>query len=183
MANETSFVDEVTEKSLFDDGFIDLHDSGVGEHISELERKGFPYFTEYGLDFCKTEVLDNQVLTHRGEYESSGSRLIQRLRSILHTYFKRRCTLGHWLRYKAEPAIECFIRGGRKAGQCALAVHLLAKGSAIEYWPGSHLHDFPTTKNGRSMYETSEAALQDACLRLRSEQFNNGGMYVVRSHC
>lgn len=57
----TIFSLEVAKKSLRDEGFFDFNDSTVGEHISEMARKAFPYLSEYGLDFCKQHVLDDVV--------------------------------------------------------------------------------------------------------------------------
>lgn len=45
-------------KSLLESGFCDLNDSIAGERVSEMESKGFPYLTEYGLDFCKEFAFD-----------------------------------------------------------------------------------------------------------------------------
>ena len=60
MASAT-FALEVANKSLRDEGFFDLNNPSVGEHISEMEQRAFPYFSEYGLDFCKQYVLDDAV--------------------------------------------------------------------------------------------------------------------------
>jgi hypothetical protein len=92
------------------------------------------------------------------------------------SFFQGRCSLGHWLRYKADPAFECFISGGRKAGRCALAVHLLPKGSRLDYFEGSHLYDLPTIPSGRSTHETPELALRDSGLEARGKDFEDGGL-------
>ena len=48
-------------RSSLEEGFFDLKDSEVGEYILEMIQKGFPIFSEYGLDFCKQHVLDDAV--------------------------------------------------------------------------------------------------------------------------
>lgn len=57
--------------SLSTDGLYHLDDFLIGQRISEMEEKGFPYFTEYGLDFYRT-ILDT-VRTHANTDEHSIS--------------------------------------------------------------------------------------------------------------
>jgi hypothetical protein len=57
----TTFSLESARNSILEDGFFDLKDSAVGEYMLEMEQKGFPFFSEYGLDFCKQHVLDDAV--------------------------------------------------------------------------------------------------------------------------
>ena len=44
---------DVAKRSLVEESFLDLDESVVGEHVLEMEKKGFPYPTEYSLDFLK----------------------------------------------------------------------------------------------------------------------------------
>lgn len=46
------------EESLFEDGFFYARDAALGEDISEMQRRGFPYYSSYGLDFCQQYVLN-----------------------------------------------------------------------------------------------------------------------------
>ena len=43
---------------LSEKGFLELDDLTVGDRISEMEKRGFPYLTEYGMDFCKRFAFD-----------------------------------------------------------------------------------------------------------------------------
>ncbi|KAK5212200.1 hypothetical protein LTR41_002442 [Exophiala xenobiotica] len=127
-----------------------------------MARKAFPYLSEYGLDFCKQHVLDDV-----------------RIRSILESFFDR-CSLGHWLRYNEYPGhIECFRRGGPKAGLRVLIVHLWAKGSRAKYYGGSHLHDLPTEKGERSLYEISQRALDEGGCKSKEIEFTDGGLVIL----
>jgi hypothetical protein len=54
----STFILDVAEKSLLEEGFCDLRDCLVGGRVSEMETKGFPYLTEYGLEFCKQFAFD-----------------------------------------------------------------------------------------------------------------------------
>ena len=40
-------------------GYSELKDSMVGDGVWEMEKRGFVFFTEYGLDFCKQHVLNS----------------------------------------------------------------------------------------------------------------------------
>jgi hypothetical protein len=49
---------EVTNKFLSKEGFFDLKDLVVGEGILEIEKRGFEYFSKYGLNFGKLYILN-----------------------------------------------------------------------------------------------------------------------------
>jgi hypothetical protein len=98
------------------------------------------------------------------------------VRSLLQSFFDSRCILGHWLRYKENPAFECFIKGGQKAGRCALVVHLLPRGSRLDYITGSHLVDLPIKQSDRLTHETEESAIAGSTIQGR--EFENGGLVV-----
>jgi hypothetical protein len=107
----TEFSLEAANKSLSEEGFFALEDSVVGEGILEMEKRGFEYFSEYGLDFCKQHVLNEVSRTNILWYLSN---LFQRIIPIVESFFgDESCVLGHWLRYKAHPGhILCFTSLG-----------------------------------------------------------------------
>lgn len=43
---------EAAKEGLDKDSFFDLEDSTTGDDVWEMERRHFPYVSEYGLDFC-----------------------------------------------------------------------------------------------------------------------------------
>ncbi|EED23191.1 hypothetical protein TSTA_066400 [Talaromyces stipitatus ATCC 10500] len=153
----TALTVDVARKSLLEKGYFDLNDSTVGDRVLEMEKQGFPYLTEYGMDFCKQFAFD------------------ERVRSLLENCLER-CSLGHWLRYEEFPGhVECFRRGGPKAGLRVLVVHLLAKGSRVEYYTFSHLHDLVTTKGRRSLYEIPKSELERVGSKPEVKDFPDGG--------
>ncbi|KAK3328704.1 hypothetical protein B0T19DRAFT_357440 [Cercophora scortea] len=161
MASTTTFALDVAQRSLLEKGFFVLDDSLAGERISEMEERGFPYFTEYGLDFCKQFAFD------------------ERIRSILEASFEK-CSLGHWLRYEDFPGhVECFRRGGPKAGRRVLMVHLWAKGSRVAYYVGSHLHDMATSRGRRSLYEIPLSELDRVGSEPEHKEFPDGGFVIL----
>jgi hypothetical protein len=54
----TVFSLELANESLFEEGFFNLKDIAVKDSILEIEKRGFKYFLEYSLDFCKQYVLN-----------------------------------------------------------------------------------------------------------------------------
>jgi hypothetical protein len=48
----TPFSLEVAKESLLEKGFFIWEDFADGEDILKMEKRGFPYFSEYGLEFC-----------------------------------------------------------------------------------------------------------------------------------
>jgi len=57
----TKFALVDAKKSILEDGFFFMDDSVVGEHVLEMQQKDFPFVSEYGLEFCKLNVLNNTV--------------------------------------------------------------------------------------------------------------------------
>ncbi|KAJ4179570.1 hypothetical protein NW767_014582 [Fusarium falciforme] len=121
-----------------------------------MEAKGFPFWTEEGLDFCIQHVLGKT-----------------RIRSLIESWFGERCVLVHWIRYRAYPGHTiCFRGGGPEAGRRRLMVHLFAKGSEIRYYVRSHLRKLPTQKTEFLFYEIPQPAMVEA--GFESEDINNG---------
>lgn len=54
----TTFELEIARQSLRDDGLYILSDMQIGDRIADMERKKFPYLTEFGLEFCHHFVYD-----------------------------------------------------------------------------------------------------------------------------
>lgn len=57
----TPFSLEESLKILHEEGFLVLNDSTAGELVSELEQRGFPYLSPYGLHYCEQNVLKHRV--------------------------------------------------------------------------------------------------------------------------
>jgi hypothetical protein len=69
MESETFSLDEA-KRSLLEEGFADMYDPEVGEHVWAFERREFPFCTEVGMDFLMQQILCNPV--RRGEMNYSG---------------------------------------------------------------------------------------------------------------
>lgn len=54
----TALTVDMARTSLLEKGYFDLNDSTVGDRVLEMEKQGFPYLTEYGMDFCKQFAFD-----------------------------------------------------------------------------------------------------------------------------
>lgn len=163
-----SFSLDTAKKLLHEDGFFELSALDVGTQIAEMEEKHFPFLTPYGLIFLKTLVMDDT-----------------RIRHTLEASFEK-CTLGHWLRYRALPGhIESYFQKGpdpdnpADTGLHGLAVQLWAKGSSVRYYRGSHLLSFPTDESERRLYETPKDAMDEAGCPAEDKCFPSGGLVVL----
>lgn len=61
MASTNSLSGEDPQKAILEDGVSRTEDPVIGNRVDEIIRKGFPFKTEEGLDFCKINALDNEV--------------------------------------------------------------------------------------------------------------------------
>ncbi len=57
----TSTSDELSRRKLDEDGFVVLRGSAFGQRFDGFARKGLPFKTADGLDFCKVNVLNDVV--------------------------------------------------------------------------------------------------------------------------
>jgi len=57
----TSTSDELSRRELDEDGFVVLRGSAFGQRFDGFARKGLPFKTADGLDFCKVNVLNDVV--------------------------------------------------------------------------------------------------------------------------
>lgn len=46
-----------------ENGFFFAHDALLGQLIEKMDKDGIPFASAGGLQFCKTNVLDNPVST------------------------------------------------------------------------------------------------------------------------
>ncbi|SCV61233.1 uncharacterized protein FFFS_15802 [Fusarium fujikuroi] len=155
---------DIEKEALLLEGFVDLGDPEVGEHVWNFEQDEFPFYTEAGLHLLQKHILGNPGVRPIVEWFFGGNR----------------CILVHCLRYGALPGkIECFLTGGREAGQRVLMVYLLSRGSRVNFYAYSHLQAFPTTKGRRSTHELPPPVLQKAGCEVREKNFHAGGSVIV----
>lgn len=149
-------------KSVLEDGFFSMDDSVVGEHVLGMQQKDFPFASEYGLEFCKLNVLDDT-----------------RIRSILESFFDW-SGLGLCLKYNNDPGhIFSFRRGGAKAGLRVLIIQLWSVGSRGVYYGGSHLHSLPAVQAANGLWEVPFAAFKRVGCRETEVKFEHGGLAIL----
>lgn len=173
----TNTSQEVIAKSLSEQGFFGWDDASAGSRLSELERREFPYYTEYGLDFL-ADFAFHPVSSRLPMLTSvvNRTKIPQNILPILENLFDPG-VLGHWLRYEAYlDHIQCFRRGGRNAGRRVFMIHVWSKGSQVDYYTGSHLHTFETTRGLRSIYEVQSEELRRAGCEPEARDFASGGL-------
>jgi len=57
----TTFSVEDARKSILKEGFFGVEDIVVGKRVLEITEKGSPLLSEEGLEFCRLNVLDDEV--------------------------------------------------------------------------------------------------------------------------
>ncbi|KAI0804239.1 hypothetical protein GGR55DRAFT_691098 [Xylaria sp. FL0064] len=137
-----------------------------------------------------TVDLDSKVLLESGflpldDLTTERDRQVlddKRFRTAVKAFFgPKKCVLAHWLRYGNRPGfVECHVKGGPKAGRLALMVHVLARGSRVDYYRGSHIHELRTIEGQRGLYEVD--ALEVADLEpwvAGDERLTEGGKVVL----
>ena len=61
MSTPNSLPAQDPQKAILEDRVFYTEDPVVGKRVDEITQKGFLFKTEEGLDFCKTNALNNKV--------------------------------------------------------------------------------------------------------------------------
>lgn len=59
------------KRSIDEEGYLELQSSGVGDRVAALEQDGFSFWTEDGLEFCRRNVLSENVGTNLTRHKLS----------------------------------------------------------------------------------------------------------------
>lgn len=52
---------QLDSSSLRSEGFVCIQDSALGHEVEKLYKLAFPLRTQIGLEFCRQNVLENEV--------------------------------------------------------------------------------------------------------------------------
>ena len=66
---ESSTIEQI-RKRILEDGFFCEINPACGERVDKINKKGFPFNTEEGLDFFKISTVDDKVsrVIYKGSY-------------------------------------------------------------------------------------------------------------------
>ncbi|KAF4434347.1 hypothetical protein F53441_13691 [Fusarium austroafricanum] len=148
-----------TSRWLDEIGFSDLEDSAMGEYVWQMEHRGFPFVSEYGLDFCKERVLDNEDYRRKGPWKVYPRALVK-IQSMPRTY---RLLQGGW----------------SKSWWALSAGSSMGQGIPRGYYGGSHLRDMPKEEGGRLLWENQPSALAEVGCVATPKNFPNGGVVIL----
>ncbi|RMI99801.1 hypothetical protein CDV36_015937 [Fusarium kuroshium] len=129
-----AYIGEAKEH-LYRDGFFELDDSSIGDHISELQRRGFPFHSEWALDWTKSHILDDLAVREINK-------------DILGD-----CSLVHLLPQQPYPGHIFRYVPVRSAPLFSHLVLLCSKGSRLRLRAGSPRHSLEGKLGRRSIYE------------------------------
>jgi len=141
----TTFALVDAKKSLLKDGFFTIDDSMVGEYVLEIHQRTFPFASEYGLEFCRLNMLDDRL----SAYTINPRILVRMVRSrILYEI------------HQGSGSHISFRKGGAKAGLRVLIVQSWSIGSRVAYYDGSHLYSLSAVQAANSLWEVPSAPFQ-----------------------
>ncbi|KAK4107107.1 hypothetical protein N656DRAFT_720756 [Canariomyces notabilis] len=157
MAWETA---EDARKSILEDGFFLVRDPQIGERVKEMEGKGFPYASEYGLDFCKVNVLDDRV------------------RTILESFFDW-SGLGLYRTFGRDPDHNFLFMNRATTEMQVLVVQLWSNGSRVRFWGRSQLHALNGIAAANGLLEVPSGRLEGLGLQPTEVVLERGGLALL----
>ncbi|GKZ39801.1 hypothetical protein AbraIFM66950_001231 [Aspergillus brasiliensis] len=145
---------------LRNDGFVFTKDAVAGDRVEEVERKSIPPASEGGLEFYKSNVLDDP-----------------RKRNILDSTFKW-FGLGLYRTFGAMAGDYAFRQSDPYSEPESLIIQFWKKGSRVTFWRASHLASMVTIKGENNLWRTPRVALTRLGLVPVVVTFENGGFSV-----
>jgi len=156
MASES--VEDV-RRSILENGYFLVKDPLIGERVRDMERRGFPYASEYGLDLCKVVIDDVRV------------------RTTLESFFEW-SGLGLFRSFGSAPENFLFMNNLTPEMQ-VLVVQLWSNKSRVNFWDSSHLHSLNGIAAENGLLEVPSGRLEGLGLRPKEAEFEHGGIALL----
>ncbi|PVI02629.1 hypothetical protein DM02DRAFT_641106 [Periconia macrospinosa] len=125
-----------------------------------MDKDGVPFASAGGLQFCKSNVLDNP-----------------RIRPVLESFFDW-FALGLYRSIGAFPGEYSFRKSDPEAKVDTLLVQLWSKGSRASFWGGSHRHQLPCVKGENNLWRVPRVRLKHLNLEPTEVTFEQGGFIL-----
>ncbi|KAK4132082.1 hypothetical protein BT67DRAFT_444200 [Trichocladium antarcticum] len=126
-----------------------------------MERKDFPYASEYGLDFCKVNVLDDV-----------------RVRAILESFFEW-SGLGLYRTFGRAPEHNFLFMNKATTEMQVVVVQLWSSGSRVRFWGGSQLHALNGIAAANGLLEVPSERLEGLGLQPTEVVLERGGLALL----
>ncbi|KAJ5343398.1 uncharacterized protein N7506_003222 [Penicillium brevicompactum] len=142
------------------DGYVFEKDAETGQQIEEMETNCIPFASEAGLQFYKTNVLDDprkrQVLDHCFQWFG----------------------LGLYRTFGATPGDYAFRQSDLSSNTESLLIQFWKKGSKVTFWKGSHIQQVTTIKGDNNLWRAPRVALTRLGLEPVHVIFEDGGFSI-----
>ncbi|KAI9765873.1 MAG: hypothetical protein M1839_005289 [Geoglossum umbratile] len=160
MTSESSSTEE-PRKAIEKDGFFCRVDPIIGKRVDEFAKKGYPFKTEEGLDFCKLNTLDDE-----------------RVLEVLESLFTW-SALGLFKAYSSDPRYVCSFLDPRKTSKLhALIVQLWSSGSQAVFYKHSHLQSQVRKVAANGLLEIPQDQLSKDTIERVEVEMKEGGLAV-----
>ncbi|OCL02210.1 hypothetical protein AOQ84DRAFT_190831 [Glonium stellatum] len=148
-------------ESILEDGVFCVEDPVIGKRVDEIAKKGFPFKTEEGLDFCKLNTLDDK-----------------RIRNVLETFFEWSC-LGFYKAFGRDPSRTFSFLNRTKIEAQVLVVQLWSSGSRMVFYNGSHLQSLDAGPAANGLLEIPNSHLERAGITPTEVEMKDGGLAIL----
>ncbi|KAF2176763.1 hypothetical protein K469DRAFT_605911 [Zopfia rhizophila CBS 207.26] len=148
-------------ESILEDGVFWVEDPVIGKRVDEIAKKGFPFKTEEGLDFCKLNTLDDK-----------------RIRNVLESFFEWSC-LGFYKAFGRDPSRTFSFLNRTKTEAQVLVVQLWSSGSRMVFYNGSHLQSLDAGPAANGLLEIPDSHLKRAGITHTEVEMKGGGLAIL----
>ncbi|EDN07029.1 predicted protein [Histoplasma mississippiense (nom. inval.)] len=161
MASSNPLRPEDLVTSIETEGFFSIADSAIGRRVDEFAAKQYPFRTLEGLDFCKTNTLDEKHVRQTVESFFSWSAL------ALHMTFRYFPQHAYCMADPREPKLQVIV------------VQLLGTGSKIILYKRSHHTPLKPKEASNGLLEVQRELLKTPDIEEIQKDMKDGGLVVL----
>jgi hypothetical protein len=169
--SDSTYQDEFTR-----DGYIFEKDPEAGQRVEEMEAACIPFASQAGLQFYKTNVLDDPVSPVLAILLHLKADFAKRKRQVLDSCFQW-FGLGLYRTFGSMPGCDYAFRQSDLSSKTeSLLIQFWKKGSKVTFWKGSHHKQITTMKGENNLWRAPRVALTRLGLEPVHVIFENGGL-------
>jgi len=161
MASLNSFQPEDLVSSIDNEGFFTRADPTIGRQVDEFSARQYSFRTLEGLDFCKTNALDEK-----------------HVRQAVESFFPWAALALH-MRFRYTPQRAYCMADPREPKLQVIVVQLLGTGSKIVFYKNSHHTPLATRSASNGLLEVRREDLAVPAVEEIHKDMKDGGLAVL----
>ncbi|PGG98887.1 hypothetical protein GX51_06534 [Blastomyces parvus] len=178
MASSKPLQPEDLVTSIETEGFFSIADAAIGRRVDEFAAKHYPFRTLEGLDFCKTNALDEKVHDPVYLLMTFTESYMQHVRQTVESFFSWSALALH-MTFRYFPQHAYCMADPREPKLQVIVVQLLGTGSKITLYKRSHHTPLKPKEASNGLLEVQRELLKTPDIEEIQKDMKDGGLVVL----